>query len=88
MLSRGFVRRALEVPLGDLDEVIKDIYYTRGKLAKVVASAWKLIEVSKGMKEGEEKEDLAVPRLSAGGILTLSRTMEKLQSLLTAHGQS
>ena len=37
-------------------------------------------------EDDEEDEELAVPRLSAGGILTLSRTMEKLEAFLSSYG--
>jgi len=85
VLSRGFVRRALEVPLGDLEKEIKWLYYTNGRLKKVLSSARALIEKSKTKAEVTEADaDLAVPRLTAGGVITLERTLTKLQSIAEA----
>ncbi|OCH96053.1 hypothetical protein OBBRIDRAFT_766074 [Obba rivulosa] len=86
VLSRGFVRRALELPLGGLEEEIAWFYYTRGKLAKVLADARALIEKSRaGGPVTDAERELAVPRLTGGGIITLERTLVKLQALLDAH---
>ncbi|KAJ8487538.1 hypothetical protein ONZ51_g4099 [Trametes cubensis] len=89
VLSRGFVRRALEIPLGGLEEELKCFYYTNGKLRKVLDDARTLIEKSRATKEVEElpeaDRERAVPRLSSGGIITLERTLAKLQALLDAH---
>ncbi|KAF8990781.1 hypothetical protein BDZ89DRAFT_1086942 [Hymenopellis radicata] len=90
VLSRGFVRRALEIPLGDLESEIKFIYYDKQRLRKVVADAQSLIEKSQSSatEPGPEDEDLAVPRLTAGGILSLGRTLSKLQALVDAPPRS
>ncbi|KAH9899514.1 hypothetical protein C8Q73DRAFT_639825 [Cubamyces lactineus] len=89
VLSRGFVRRALEIPLGGLEEELKWFYYANGKLRKVLDDARTLIEKSRATKEVEElpeaDRERAVPRLSSGGIITLERTLAKLQALLDAH---
>ncbi|KAH9039937.1 hypothetical protein EDB84DRAFT_1477060 [Lactarius hengduanensis] len=61
VLSRGFVRRALEVPLGSLESEIGWLYRKQGRLAKVLCDARALP---------------AVPRLTAGGIITLERTLQ------------
>lgn len=83
MLSRGFVRRALEIPSGGLEKELHWFYYTGGKLAKVLNDARALIEKSKSSKEEQEADqDLAVPRLTGGGIIALERTLAKLQTLL------
>lgn len=82
VLSRGFVRRALEIPLGGLQSEINWLYYTKGKLAKVLCDSRQLIEKSKPEPDGELDPDIAVPRLTAGGIITLERTLVKLQALL------
>lgn len=82
VLSRGFVRRALEIPLGGLQSEINWLYYTKGRLAKVLNDARQLIEKSKGDPADDPDQDLAVPRLTAGGIITLERTLGKLQILL------
>ncbi|KAI0638530.1 hypothetical protein C8Q77DRAFT_1091600 [Trametes polyzona] len=87
VLSRGFVRRALEIPLGGLEEELKWFYYTSGKLRKVLDDARALIAKSRatqGEEVPEADRDRAVPRLSSGGIITLERTLVKLQALLDA----
>ncbi|KAJ7492773.1 hypothetical protein FB451DRAFT_549529 [Mycena latifolia] len=84
VLSRGFVRRALELPPGGLEPEIEWLYYTSGRLDKVVDDAQKLIEKSKNAPEAVDSDaerELAVPRLSAGGIITLDRTLAKLVNL-------
>lgn len=81
VLSRGFVRRALEIPLGSLQPEISWLYYSKGRLAKVLRDARQLIEKSKN-EPNEPDQDLAVPRLTTGGIITLERTLGKLQMLL------
>ncbi|KAJ7293424.1 hypothetical protein C8J57DRAFT_1551895 [Mycena rebaudengoi] len=76
VLSRGFVRRALELP-------------PCGRLDKVVNDAQLLIEKSKRANdadaeseaETEADRERAVPRLSAGGIITLDRTLARLIKL-------
>lgn len=86
VLSRGFVRRALEIPLGALDQEIHWFYYTNRKLKKVLDDARELVEKSRSSKEETEVDrDLAVPRLTGGGIIALERTLTKLQALLDAH---
>lgn len=82
VLSRGFVRRALEIPLGGLQPEINWLYYTKGRLAKVLNDARQLVEKSKDEPVDDAHQDLAVPRLTAGGIITLERTLGKLQILL------
>lgn len=87
MLSRGFVRRALEIPLGGLEAEMNWFYFTSGKLKKVLDEARALIEKSKQSEELETEADRerAVPRLSGGGVIALQRTLGKLQVLLDAH---
>jgi ubiquitin-conjugating enzyme E2 O len=59
------------------------MYYTNGRLKKVVHDAQVLIEKSKiPLDQAEADGDVAVPRLSGGGIITLDRTLAKLQGLL------
>jgi len=84
-LSRGFVRRALEIPPGGLESDISWFYYTHGRLEKVVCNSRALIEKSKLPPEDHEDLELAVPRLTVGGIITLERTLNKLQGLLDSH---
>ncbi|KDQ63442.1 hypothetical protein JAAARDRAFT_169262 [Jaapia argillacea MUCL 33604] len=86
VLSRGFVRRALEIPLGSLESEIHWLYYKSDRLAKVLQDSRALIAKSKAMPEDALVDgELAVPRLTAGGIIMLERTLHKLQALLDAH---
>jgi len=48
VLSRGFVRRALEIPLGSLESEISWLYHRHGRLAKVLCDARALVEKSRG----------------------------------------
>ena len=82
VLSRGFVRRALELPPGGLEEELKWLYYTQGTLSRVLQESRALIEKSRKNPEiSPEDRDLAIPRLTGGGIITLERTLQKLQDL-------
>jgi ubiquitin-conjugating enzyme E2 O len=82
VLSRGFVRRALEIPLGGLEADINWLYYTQGRLAKVLQDSRALIQKSQSESEIAETDlNLAVPRLTTGGIIMLERTLSKLQTL-------
>ena len=61
-------------------------YHTNGKLKKVLDDAYALIEKSqKNKEETDADRELAVPRLSGGGIITLERTLVKLRFLQDAH---
>ena len=95
VLSRGFVRRALEIPLGGLEAEMNWFYFTSGKLKKVLDEARALIEKSKAGSSGaaetngsDVNQDLAVPRLTEGGIIMLERTLTKLEALKEAHVES
>jgi ubiquitin-conjugating enzyme E2 O len=91
VLSRGFVRRALEIPLGSLESEINWLYHKHGRLAKVLGDARALVEKSRGEEpqgaspgcasDGDRDRDPAVPRLTTGGIITLERTLTKLEAL-------
>lgn len=97
VLSRGFVRRALEIPLGGLEEEINWLYYTNGKLDKVLRNSRALITKSKAyasankdtdtdhVMEEADDEELAVPSLTGGGIIMLERTLAKLEGLKRTH---
>jgi ubiquitin-conjugating enzyme E2 O len=79
------VRRAIELPLGGLEQEIRWLYYTKGTLAKVLQESRALIEKSKTSADIlPEDSDLAIPRLTAGGIIALERTLHKLQDLYDA----
>jgi ubiquitin-conjugating enzyme E2 O len=92
VLSRGFVRRALEIPLGSLESEISWLYHSHGRLAKVLCDARALVEKSRGEASpepssatgGDHDRELAVPRLTTGGIITLERTLAKLEALQQA----
>lgn len=90
VLSRGFVRRALEIPLGGLEDEINWLYYSNGKLDKVIRGSRTLIEKSKAVIPSkdlevgggdDDREGLAVPRLTGGGIIMLERILVKLEGL-------
>ncbi|KAG8834341.1 hypothetical protein FRC17_009109 [Serendipita sp. 399] len=84
VLSRGFVRRALEIPLQNLEDDIAWFYYKQGNLAKVIRDSNALVTRSLEDEAHTDTTDAAIPRLSAGGILSLKRTLSKLQQLLDA----
>jgi ubiquitin-conjugating enzyme E2 O len=77
------VRRALEIPLGGLEDEVKNLYYKKGLLQKVLKDAESLIDKSRQEAQPDTDDyDLAVPRLTGGGIITLERTLAKLRTLL------
>jgi ubiquitin-conjugating enzyme E2 O len=85
VLSRGFIRRALEIPLGGLESEIRWLYYEHRRLEKILCDAKMLIEKSKATPDATgADQELAVPRLTAGGILTLERILGKLQLLFNS----
>jgi ubiquitin-conjugating enzyme E2 O len=95
VLSRNFVRRALEVPIGGLEREVEWLYFTHKKLARVVRDARKLIDASRANVDESAtaassappaKETPAVPRLSEGGMITLERILTKLETILAARG--
>jgi len=87
VLSRGFVRRALESPPVDLSSELSWLYYKQGKLEKTIHHCKELVEKSRsGVPENDiTTKDLAVPWLTEGGIIMLSRTLTKLEALFAAH---
>jgi ubiquitin-conjugating enzyme E2 O len=85
VLSRGFVRHALEIPVGGLESEINWMYYTNKRLHKIVLDVRVLIENSKASDQSDAGSDLAVPRLSIGGRIALDRTLSKLHGLLDKH---
>jgi ubiquitin-conjugating enzyme E2 O len=73
----------LEIPLGGLEAEINWLYYTEGRLAKVLHDSRALIQKSQSDSEITEADrNLAVPRLTTGGIIMLERTLSKLQTLV------
>ena len=90
ILSRGFVRRALEVTPQGLEDNIAWFYRQRGYLDKVIKDAESLIARSSATSHSGgvgEDSDIAIPRLSAGGILSLQKTLKKLRELRMARGE-
>jgi len=88
VLSRGFVRRTLDAPFGGLESEIDWLYYSNHMLEKVLADSRALIDRSRQPSSEETMEDLeqyAIPRLTAGGIIALERTLVRLQSILDSH---
>lgn len=92
-MARGFVKHALEAsPLG-LDDEIHWLYYTRGKLRKVIEECNSLIALSRVSKERSHpaprtdvsSDDRAIHRLTLGGILPLERTLAHLRALMASH---
>lgn len=84
VLSRGFVRRALEVPVGGLEEEIAWLYLSKGRLKRVINDAEALIERSKHPADVIDVKypELAMQRLTAGGVISLTRTLNRLRVYL------
>ncbi|KAH8835912.1 hypothetical protein DL96DRAFT_1576028 [Flagelloscypha sp. PMI_526] len=83
VLSRGFIRRALENPPSGFENELRWFYYNQGRLTKAIADTQALINRSQ-IPESEEsltEDSPAVPRLTGGGILSMRRTLDKLESL-------
>lgn len=87
VLSRGFVRRALEIDVGGLETEIDWYYIKQGRLAKVVSDARALIALSEAgeyeaPKEVLNESDPAVGVLSEGAVIMLRRTLDKLETIM------
>ncbi|KAF8338031.1 uncharacterized protein EI90DRAFT_3118487 [Cantharellus anzutake] len=86
VLARGFALHALQHPISGFSDEIHWIYFTAGKLKKLLHNADTLIARSQSADpEGslsEATEDSSVPRLTVGGAITLKRTLVKLQTIL------
>jgi ubiquitin-conjugating enzyme E2 O len=81
VLSREFILRALELRLGGLESELEWMYLSDGRLKKALNDSEALIERSK--LDIEEDRNLAVSKLTAGGVILLQRTITKLKLLLT-----
>lgn len=102
VLSRSFVRTALERPPQGLDEEIRHLYLRAGRLKVVIDHARTLMakgEAAAGSSNGQrgtaiedEGEEMwnadAVGSLSMGAILTLRRTIEALEKIWEERGVS
>lgn len=92
VLSCGFVRHALNHPPSGLEEEIRWLYLTRGKLKKVINDGRSLIAHSKKQQNNLASNDApdsspldaerAIERLTLGCILPLERTLTQLHSIL------
>ncbi|OXB36236.1 ubiquitin-conjugating enzyme E2 O [Cryptococcus neoformans] len=88
VLSRTFVRTALERPPTGLESEIRYFYLTRGRLRSVIDHAQRLIEkgeVGQNIEQEEENAEMwnadAMGRLTMGAIITLKRTIGWLQKI-------
>ena len=74
----------MEVPVGGLEEEIAWLYHSKGRLKKVVDDAEVLIERSKHPVEVIEATypELAMQRLTAGGVISLTRILTRLRVYL------
>ena len=79
MLARGFILRALELRLEGLQSELDWMYFSNGTLNKVLDDAEALIERSHTPLQDDR--DLAVPKLTTGGIISLRRVLGKLRSI-------
>ncbi|KAG8921952.1 hypothetical protein FRC02_012255 [Tulasnella sp. 418] len=98
VLSRGFVRRALENPPIGLEKEIDWLYMRKGKGNEIVRRARELIHESEkkrsaGLNFGAGVDDVvpgwedrAVPKLSGGAILSLGKTLARVETLLQSKG--
>ncbi|KAL4268073.1 UBC core domain-containing protein [Pleurotus pulmonarius] len=86
VLTRAFVRRALETPPGGLESELRWMYFDCGRLKKVILQARSHINVSQA--HGEQDPLAAIPRLTTGGIILLERTLSKLEALQEAHAST
>jgi len=84
-MARGFVKHALQNPPSGLEAEIRWLYRKQGKLEKIIADSNALIALSRNAVEQAPnwlQGERAVTRLTLGGILTLERTLNSLQSIL------
>lgn len=70
-----------------LESELKWFYYTNGILDKILRDSALLIQKSKSPSADDEADtELAIPRLTGGGIISLERTLNKLRVLAAAQG--
>lgn len=86
VLSRSFVRTALDRPPAGFEAELNYVYFTKGRLAGVIDHAQRLIAQGEVDDVAEENEDMwnadAMGSLSMGAILTLKRTVAALEKIL------
>ncbi|KIR52646.1 ubiquitin-conjugating enzyme E2 O [Cryptococcus gattii Ru294] len=95
VLSRTFVRTALERPITGLESEIRYFYLTKGRLRSVIDHAQRLIEkgeVGQNIEQEEENAEMwnadAMGRLTMGAIITLKRTIGSLQKIWNTQASS
>ncbi|ELU39894.1 ubiquitin-conjugating enzyme domain-containing protein [Rhizoctonia solani AG-1 IA] len=93
VLSRGFIRRALEVEVGGLETEIEWYYIKQGRLARAIEDARALVARSEAgeyeaLKEVLKESDPAVGVLSEGAVIMLRRTLDKLDAILKERTKS
>lgn len=86
ILSRGFVKKALENPPEGFETELKLFYFKSGNLKKVLDRAESLVAASgSGSSTGEEvkvETEDAVQGLTKGAAIMLGRTLKSLHSIL------
>ncbi|ORX39251.1 hypothetical protein BD324DRAFT_619003 [Kockovaella imperatae] len=96
VLSRSFVRTALQRPPTGFEDALRTFYYDKGRLKDVIDHAKRLIDkteasAAKGASVEEEDENAemwnadAIGSLTVGASLTLKRTISSLQTLWEDH---
>lgn len=89
MLSRSFVKTALEKPPSGLEKEIKWLYLTKRRLERVISHAAALIQKAEATAKtgiAEESEEAAwnadaVGSLTTGAALTIKRTITSLTQI-------
>ncbi|CBQ68201.1 conserved hypothetical protein [Sporisorium reilianum SRZ2] len=86
ILSRGFVKRALDNRPQGFERELELFYFDSGNLGKVVERAEGLLAASGagGSAGGEEDAEQAVQGLTKGGGIMLGRTVKALRGMLDA----
>jgi len=75
----------------ETQDEIEWLYYKNNRLEKILKESRALISASREPAEETSHghaDDDAVPRLSGGGIITLERTLTKLQTFLDSRGEA
>ncbi|KAK4689375.1 ubiquitin-conjugating enzyme E2 O, partial [Tremellales sp. Uapishka_1] len=87
VLSRSFVRTALERPPTGLSNEIKTFYLKKGRLQAVISHAKRLIEKSEVVRKDEEESwnADAMGSLTLGASLTLKKSIVALERILDVH---
>jgi ubiquitin-conjugating enzyme E2 O len=86
VLSRSFVRTALDRPPAGFEAELTHAYFTKGRLTSVIDHAQRLISQGEVDDDNEDEMDEmwnadAIGRLSMGAIITLKRTVAALEKI-------